>query len=93
MIPYRGENILLTEISLALKSPFPTNRLTASKSKTSEHQITLYRNGRKKYVKKRDHTLVSKNKYPDGKTENKEEKLQLDHKYRQKISSKKCIGK
>lgn len=28
--------------------------------------------GRKKYVKKRDHTLVSKNKYPNGKTENKE---------------------
>lgn len=49
--------------------------------------------GRKKYVVKRDHKLVSKNKYPYGKTEKKEEKLQLDHKYRKKISSKKCIAK
>ena len=30
--------------------------------------------GRKKYVVKRDHILVSKNKYPYGKTEKKEEK-------------------
>lgn len=61
MIPYREENILLTEISLALKSPFPTNRLTASKSKTSEHQITLYRNGKEKICEK-EGSYISKQK-------------------------------
>lgn len=61
MIPYRGENILLTEISLTLKNPFPTNRLNGSKSKTSEHQIILYRNGKEKICGK-EGSYISKQK-------------------------------
>lgn len=82
---------MIQKYQFVLKSPFPTNRLTALKSKTSEHQITLYRNG-EKYVKKRDHTLVSKNKYPDGKTENKEENYSWIINMTENII-KKCIGK